>query len=90
MTNDPEILIDRALRQIRNASDNLHRVERFTDASPPISKLLTVLANSVEFYGTTNRPQVEGALADYFDAIAKSDIGYEDLWTSPLLGREAK
>ena len=69
----PEILTDRALRQIRNAADNLHRAERFTEASPPISRLLNVLANSIEFYGTTNRPQVEGALADYFDALENGE-----------------
>jgi|TARA_R110000744_G_C19135123_1_gene537510 hypothetical protein len=68
----PEMLTDRALRQMRNASDNLHRAERFTNASPPISRLLMVLANSVEFHGTTNRPQVEGALADYFDALKEA------------------
>ena len=70
MTNHTE----RAIRQIRNASTNLHRAAGFTPRpQPPISKFLTVLANSVEFYGTTNRPQVEGALADYFDAIAKGE-----------------
>ena len=69
----PEILTDRALRQIRNASENLHRAEQFTDARPPISKLLIVLANSIEHHGARNRGQVEGALADYFDALENGE-----------------
>ena len=70
----PEILyIDRALKQIRNAAENLHRAEQFTDARPPISKLLIVLANSIEHHGARNRGQVEGALADYFDALEREN-----------------
>jgi hypothetical protein len=70
MTNHTE----RAIRQIRNASTNLHRAAGFTPRPrPPISKLLTVLANSLEIHGHRNRAQVEGALANYFDAIAKGE-----------------
>ena len=69
----PEILTDRALRQIRNASENLHRAAQFTDARPPITKLLIVLANSIEHHGARNRGQVEGALADYFDALEREN-----------------
>ena len=69
----PEILTTRALRQLRNASENLHHRGGAHGARPPISRLLNVLANSIEFYGTTNRPQVEGALADYFDALENGE-----------------
>jgi hypothetical protein len=40
--------------------------------SPPLSKLLIVLANSIEFHGAINRSQVEGALTEYFDALDRS------------------
>jgi hypothetical protein len=66
MTDDRRTSL--AIRQIRNASTNLYRAEEFNGASPPISILLTVLANSLEIHGHRNRAQVEGALADYFDA----------------------
>ena len=70
----PEILyIDRAITQMRNAAENLHRAEQFTDARPPISKLLIVLANSIEHHGARNRGQVESALADYFDALERGE-----------------
>ena len=68
-----EILTSRAIKQIRNASDNLHGADQQTPGSgarPPISTLLLVLANSIEFHGARNRSQVEGALAKYFDELA--------------------
>ena len=65
----------RATKQIRNASDNLRRAAgpaSWCLPSPPLSKLLIVLANSIEFHGAINRSQVEGALTEYFDALDRS------------------
>jgi hypothetical protein len=65
----------RATKQIRNASDNLHRAagpDWQWMPSPPLSKLLLVLANSIEFHGPRNRAQVESALTDYFDALEEN------------------
>jgi len=71
----PEILIDRALRQMRNAADNLYRASEMAQDRPvrKASGLTVVLANSIEIYGARNRGQVEGALADYFDAVERRE-----------------
>ena len=65
---------ERAIKQMRNASANLDRADQFSDgqvsgAVPPMARLLAVLADSIEFWGASNRGQVEGALADYFDFL---------------------
>ena len=65
-------LMDRAIKQVRHASKNLDRSQEFytySHVSAKASKVLTVFANSMEFYGPANRPQVEAALADYFDSL---------------------
>ena len=66
-------LMDRAIKQVRHASSNLDRLREDYNYeggyTSKASKLLTVFANSMEFYGTANRGQVEAALADYFDSL---------------------
>ena len=69
----------RAIKHLRNASTNLERAagdKAYRSRSPDAkaAKLLTVFANSMEFHGTTNRVQVEGALADYYDALDRESI----------------
>jgi len=68
-------LIDRAIKQVRHATKNLDNASqlpigyRTSRRHRTASKVLTVFANSMEFYGPSNRPQVEAALADYFDSL---------------------
>jgi hypothetical protein len=65
-----------AIKQMRNASANMSKaaLERTHSPEWKLSILLSVLANSAEFWGTTNRPQVERAMKDYF--IAAMDRKY--------------
>ena len=59
-----------AIKQMRNASANMSKaaLERTHSPEWKLSILLSVLANSAEFWGTTNRPQVERAMEDSFIA----------------------
>ena len=73
-------LVRRAIKQLRNAQQNLERAACIdghnyipNTAEAKASKILTVLANSMEFHGSSNRGQVEAAVADYFDFIQESN-----------------
>ena len=71
---DTSVKTERAIKQVRHASKNLEQSQEFhtyshSHVSAMASKLLTVFANSMAFYGPANRPQVEAALADYFDSL---------------------
>ena len=70
----------RAIKQLRNAQQNLEaaacicgNIYRPNTAEAKASKILTVLANTLEFHGSSNRGQVEAAVADYFDFIQESN-----------------
>ena len=73
-TTPPDRRTTRAIKQMRNASANMSKAALDRPDSPEwkLSILLSVLANSAEFWGTTNRPQVERAMEDYFTAAGET------------------
>jgi len=73
-TTSPDRHTSLAIKQMRNASANMSKATLDRTQSPEwkLSILLLVLANSAEFWGTTNRGQVERAMEDYFTAAGEA------------------
>ena len=84
-TTSPDRTTSLAIKQMRNASANMskaaevnstakrrHYLERTQSPEWKLSILLSVLANSAEFWGTANRGQVENAMEDYFTAAGEA------------------
>ena len=73
-TTSPDRHTSLAIKQMRNASANMSKATLDRTHSPEwkLSILLMVLANSAEFWGTTNRPQIERAMEDYFTAAGEA------------------
>ncbi len=73
-TTSPDRHTSLAIKQIQNASTNMRKAALDRPDSPErkLSILLAVLANSAEFWGTTNRGQVERAMEDYFTAAGEA------------------